>query len=77
MPSSRRGLCYKPVHISLSTTTRMCNGWKEVAGGGNLIRLLSIAGRKDKNLPLSVPTFHRPKGFYRPADSNAGTIITS
>lgn len=34
-------------------------------------------GQEGQKPPLSVPTFQRPKGFYRPADSNAGTIITS
>lgn len=44
--------CPKCIHIVRVTTARICSGWKEKGGGGggSDSRLLSITGRKDKNL---------------------------
>lgn len=43
--------CPKCIHIVRVTTARICSGWKEKGGGGGSdSRLLSITGRKDKNL---------------------------
>lgn len=43
--------CPKCIHIVHVTTARICSGWKEKGGGGGSdSRLLSITGRKDKNL---------------------------
>lgn len=49
-----------------------------VTGRGGIRFSTALNHRQEgQKPPLSVPTFLGPKGFYRPADSNAGTIITS
>lgn len=68
--------CPKRIHIVPGTTARICRGWKGWWWRETGVRLLSIRQEGQKP-PLSVPTFLSPKGFYRPADSNAATIITS
>ena len=73
--------CPKCIHIVPVTTARKCSGWKGVGGGrrrGGVRFSTALHHRQEgQKPPLSVPTFLGPKGFYRPADSNAGTIITS
>lgn len=52
---------------------------KGLGGGEGGVRFSTALHHRQEGQkpPLSVPTFLGPKGFYRPADSNAGTIITS
>lgn len=70
--------CPECIHIVPVTAARVCSGWKRVEGvrGIGFDCTPSWAGRT-KTSSLCVPTFLGPKGFYRPAGSKAGTIITS
>lgn len=67
----------KHIHIVPVSGARVCSGRMGVEGGGIRFSPALHHRQEGQNPPLSVPTFLSPKGFYRPADSNAGTIITS